>query len=162
MNLTRLSLSGALAVGLVISGSQLFAQDQNAGSSSSANQSESQTMKSGQHGAWHHGHHMNPDRAVERMTKRYNLTQDQQSKIRTILTGEHQQMMSVRDNTSISKADRWQKMKDIHSDTVAKIEGTLNPQQKEKFELDQKRMRERMEQHHMQHQGHSDMGGGSN
>lgn len=165
MKLTRLSLSSALAIGLVISGSQLFAQDQNASPNSSASQSSSQSetqpMQREHHGARSHGHKMNPERAVEKMTKRYNLTSDQQSQIRTILTNQQQQMQSLREDKSMSKSDRWSKMKGIRSDTDAKIEGTLNPEQKEKFQQDRQRMQERMERRHEQSGHHANESSGS-
>lgn len=158
MNLIRISLGSALAVGLVISASQLIAQDQS--STPSSNQSESQSMGQGHRTSRHHHRKMNPDRAAERMSKRYNLTQDQESQVRSIFANEQQQMRSLHEDQSMSKADRWSKAKSIHSDTEAKIEGVLNPEQKEKFQQDQQRRRERMARHHAQHSS-GNAGGGT-
>ena len=53
---------------------------------------------------------MSPDDQVARMTKRYNLSSDQQTQIKPILTNQQQQMQALRQDTTLSLAKtRWQK-----------------------------------------------------
>jgi Spy/CpxP family protein refolding chaperone len=89
---------------------------------------------------------MNPDEQLARMTKRYNLTADQQTQIKPILASTQQQMQALRGDSSMSREDRMAKMMSIRSDTSTKIAAILNPDQKKQFEEDQQRMQERMQQ----------------
>ena len=49
------------------------------------------------------GHHQprTPDEQVARMTKRYNLTSDQQAQIKPILANQQQQMQALRQDSSL-------------------------------------------------------------
>ena len=87
---------------------------------------------------------MDPAKRLEHMTKRYQLSADQQAQVKPILTDEQQQMQSLRSDTALSREDRFAKMKSIHEQSRAKIEGVLNPTQKAEFEKDEARMQERM------------------
>lgn len=88
----------------------------------------------------HRGGMMDPDQRLARMTKRYNLTSDQQSQIKPILQDEQQQMQSMHSDTSMSRDDKRAKMQSMHQANQQKIEAVLTDQQKQKFEADQQKM----------------------
>jgi protein CpxP len=89
---------------------------------------------------------MDPAQQLEEMTKRYNLTADQQTQLKPILASQQQQMQALRGDSSLSREDRMAKMQSIRADTKTKIEAILNDDQKKQFEEDQQRMQERMQQ----------------
>jgi Spy/CpxP family protein refolding chaperone len=101
---------------------------------------------------------MDPDKTLDRMTKRYNLTSDQQNQIRPILQDQQQQMQSLRADTSMSRGDRVAKMRSMHQESAQKIEAVLTDDQRKKFDADQKKM----DEHRAERMGggQGDMGGG--
>ena len=86
---------------------------------------------------------MDPAQQLEGMTKRYNLSPDQQTQLKPILASQQQQMQALRGDSSLSREDRMAKMQSIHADTKTKIEAVLNDDQKKQFEADQERMQQR-------------------
>ncbi len=88
-------------------------------------------------------HGMDPDQQLAHMTKRYNLTADQQSQLKPILANHQQQMMALRSDTSMSRQDKMAKMQSMQQDHMQKVEAVLTADQKTKFEADQAKMRER-------------------
>ena len=101
---------------------------------------------------------MDPAQQLEGMTKRYNLSADQQTQLKPILASQQQQMQALRGDSSLSRDDRMAKMQSIHADTKTKIEAVLNDDQKKQFEADQQKMQERMQQ---RGQGGGGPGGGA-
>ena len=102
---------------------------------------------------------MDPDQRLAHMTKRYNLTADQQSQIKPILTDEQTQMQALRSDTTSSREDKRSKMQSMHQASTQKIEAVLTDQQKQKFEADQQKMEERRSEHmHGGGQGSGDAG----
>jgi periplasmic protein CpxP/Spy len=89
---------------------------------------------------------MDPDQQLAGMTKRYNLSADQQSQVKPILVSQQKQMQELRGDSSLTHEDRMAKMKSIRADSNAKIEAILNDDQKKQFEQDQQHMQERMQQ----------------
>jgi hypothetical protein len=89
---------------------------------------------------------MDPAQQLERMTKRYNLSADQQTQLKPILALQQQQMQALRGDSSLSSEERMAKMQSIRADSNKKIEAVLNDDQKKQFEEDQQRMQERMQQ----------------
>jgi len=132
-------LSGVLAAGLVVCGAQAIAQEPGGAPETSASPSM-QGSGGGRRGM------MDPDQQLERMSKRYNLSADQQSQLKPILVSQQQQMQALRGDSSLSREDRMAKMQSIHSDSNTKIEAILNDTQKKQFAEDQQRMQERMQQ----------------
>jgi periplasmic protein CpxP/Spy len=118
-----LALTGLLTLGMA--GSAAMAQDQ------SAPQGEGQGRRG-----------MNPEAQLKHLTQALDLTADQQTQIKPILESQHQQMLALRDNQSLSREDRMAKMKAIHEDSHTKIEAALNDTQKQKFEALQANMRD--------------------
>jgi Spy/CpxP family protein refolding chaperone len=89
---------------------------------------------------------MTPDEQLDRMTKRYNLSADQQTQIKPILADTQQQMMTLRQDSSMSREDKMAKMKTLHDGATSKISAVLNDTQKQQFNADQQRMQDRMMQ----------------
>ena len=138
--LSRLAISGLLATGLTLCSAAAFAQQDNA----PAPDASTPQQGSG-HGQWG-GHQQTPDERVARMTKRYNLSSDQQAQIKPILANQQQQMQALRQDSSLSREDRMAKMKSIRDDSSGKISALLNDSQKQKFAQDQQRRQQQMEE----------------
>jgi hypothetical protein len=133
----RIALSGLLATGLTLGTAAAFAQQDSPAPDASAQQPGHGRMGRQQ---------MTPDEQVARMTKRYDLSADQQTQIKPIVADTQQQMMALRQDSSMSREDRMAKMKSIREDSSTKIQALLNDSQKQKFAEDQQRMQERMMQ----------------
>jgi len=89
------------------------------------------------------GGRMNPERQLERMTKELNLSADQVAQIKAIDDDTQKQMMAVRDDSTIARADKRAKMMDIRKASQDKIRGVLNDEQKTKYDAMVAKMRER-------------------
>lgn len=127
-SLCSLFLTGALFV----AGSAAFAQ------------SDSPAQQSAPMAGMHHG--MNPDEQLARMTKELNLTSDQATQIKPILVDRQQQMMTLRQDQSMSQEDKMAKMKSLREDSNTKIAAILNDTQKQQFEAMQAKQQHRMQQ----------------
>ena len=86
----------------------------------------------------------NPERQLEMLTKRLNLTSDQQPQVKAILEDESTQMQTLRNDTSLSQDDRRSKMMSIRKSSQDKIRGVLTDEQKTKYDAMQEEMRNRM------------------
>jgi periplasmic protein CpxP/Spy len=133
--LCRLAISGLLATGLTLGSAAAFAQQDNAAPTPP------------QQGNGYGHQHKTPDEQVARMTKRYNLSSDQQAQIKPILANQQQQMQALRQDSSLSREDKMAKMKSIRDDSSTKIQALLNDGQKQKFAQDQQRRQEHMQEH---------------
>ena len=87
------------------------------------------------------------DERVQHMTKMLNLSNDQQTKVKSILQDEHKQIASLRQDTSLTQEDRHAKFQQIHGATAQKIRDVLNDEQKTKFDQMQAQHEERMDKH---------------
>jgi Spy/CpxP family protein refolding chaperone len=134
--LCRIALSGLLATGLTLGSAAAFAQDSPAPDAAAQ----------GNGGRGMGRMQMTPDEQVARMTKRYNLSADQQTQIKPILANQQQQMTALRGDSSLSREDRMAKMKGIRDDSSTKIQAILNDTQKKQYAADQQQMQERMQQ----------------
>src|SRR5579883_1347550 len=76
-------------------------------------------------------HERNPAHRVEMLSKRLNLTADQQAKLLPIITDRRQQIRAVFNDSTLSKEDRMAKIRTIRSDSDAKIEALLTDEQKQ-------------------------------
>jgi Spy/CpxP family protein refolding chaperone len=145
--LCSLVLTGLLATGVMLAQEPGSAPEQGA----------PQADGGGMGGHHRGGNMMDPDKRLAHMTKRYNLTADQQSQIKPILADEQTQMQSMRSDTTSSREDKRAKMQSMHQESTQKIEAVLTDQQKQKFEADQQKMQERRAEHR---HGGSDAGPG--
>jgi len=94
--------------------------------------------------------HADPNEQLQRLTKRLNLTADQQNQLLPILTDRQQQMDSVRNDSSLSAKDKHAKMHAIREDSETKIRSVLTDSQKQTYDQLRQQMRERMQQRHEQ------------
>ncbi len=112
-----------LAASLIASGATLaLAQD------SSSNSQPAQA-----NGGWHHGP-PDPAQRTQELTKKLNLTADQQTKVQSIFESEHSQMETLRQDSSLSQQDRRSKMMDIHKTTDTQIRALLDPDQQKTWD----------------------------
>ena len=137
----RIALSGLLATGLTLGTAAAFAQqDSPAAPDASAQQPGNGGGRMGRM-------QMSPDDRLAQMTKRYNLSADQQTQIKPILADSQQQMTALRGDSSMSREDKMTKMMSIREGANTKISAILNDSQKQQFADDQQKMQQRMQQH---------------
>lgn len=133
-----IALGGMIALGAQAA---LYAQDP------APPQSQTPGGQQEQQSQWGHGqgrgHRMDPDRQLQHLTKALDLTADQQSQIKPILTDRQQKMQALWKDQSLSREDRHAKAQAIQQDTQTRLEATLNDQQKQKFEEMRAKMMER-------------------
>ena len=79
------------------------------------------------------------DKRLAHMTKRYRLTADQQSQIKSILQKKQQDAQLVNLDTFVSRRDRHEEMASVVEASQQKIGATLDKKQKRKFDGDEKR-----------------------
>jgi periplasmic protein CpxP/Spy len=128
--LFAIALGGMLALS---ANAALYAQDQPQAAGA---------QQQGQPGQGHR-HFMNPDRQLQHLTKKLNLTADQQTQIKPILVDRQQKMQALWHDQSLSQQDRHSRAEAIRQDTRTRLEATLNDQQKQEFEQMQANMQNR-------------------
>jgi len=72
------------------------------------------------------------------------LTDDQNSKIKPILEDEHNQLMALRENSSLSRQEQWAKFGEIHASTFDRILPILTDQQQATLKQIQEQQEQRM------------------
>ncbi|HEX6494187.1 MAG TPA: hypothetical protein VF018_01800, partial [Acidobacteriaceae bacterium] len=93
------------------------------------------------------------DDQVNALTGALNLTGDQQAKIKTILQDQHQQVMSLASDTSLSRDAKMQKVHALRQATIDKVRGTLtSEEQKTKFDSMVQAQNERIRDREQQQQ----------
>ena len=86
---------------------------------------------------------MSPDDQLKRMTKDFDLTADQQAKIKPILVDAQKKMEDVRNDSSGDRQTMRQKMMQIRQDTNDQIRALLDDKQKEKFDKQEQERQDR-------------------
>jgi Spy/CpxP family protein refolding chaperone len=137
--LCRIVLSGLLATGLTLGTAAAFAQQDSPATPDASAQPGNGGGRMGRM-------QMSPDDRLAQMTKRYNLSADQQTQIKPILADQQTQMMALRQDSSLSREDKMAKMKSIRETSSTKIQAILNDSQKQKYAEDEQKMQERMQQ----------------
>lgn len=84
-------------------------------------------------GRWHHGP-PDPAQRTQELTKKLNLSADQQTKVQDLLQSEHSQMESLHQDNSLSQQDRRAKMMDIHKGTDTQMRALLDSTQQKKWD----------------------------
>ena len=84
------------------------------------------------------------DEQVQHMTQALNLTSDQESQIKTILTSEREQMEALHKDTSTSQQDKMDKMRTLRQENSTKIRDVLNDDQKKKYDAMEKNREKHM------------------
>jgi protein CpxP len=72
--------------------------------------------------------------ALDRLTKRLNLTTDQQTKLKPILEDEQKQIEAARKDETLSRQDQRARIAQIRRMTKPQIEAILTPDQQKKFD----------------------------
>lgn len=119
------------------------------GSAFAAPQDQAQAPEAGQQAH----RQMDPNRQIKMLTKRLNLTEQQQGQILPILTDRQQQAENIRNDSSLSPKDRHEKMKSVREESETKLKAVLTDSQKQTYDQMQQQMRARMRQHHDNEQG---------
>jgi Spy/CpxP family protein refolding chaperone len=73
------------------------------------------------------------------MTKRYKLTPEQQTQVRSIFSKEEQDLQTVSANTFMSGGNKREETDSLHDASQQKIATVLTQKQKHKFDADEKR-----------------------
>jgi Spy/CpxP family protein refolding chaperone len=107
---------------------------------------DQQTAPSQGNGRWHHGA-PDPAKQTAQLTKKLNLTSDQQAKVLSIFQAEHSQMESLHSDSSISPQDRHSKMVSIRQSTNTEIRALLDSNQQKTWDTMQANREERMQNH---------------
>src|SRR5881227_2885506 len=121
-------LSLAIAASLMLTGSAL-AQQPDAQQPAQQGGTEGHAHK-GMRGQGH-GEMMDPQAALDHMSKELNLTEDQKTKIQPILQDTQKQMQDVRNDTSLSQQDRMAKVRSVHENAMKQVEPILTAEQRE-------------------------------
>lgn len=81
----------------------------------------------------HHGKHGGLY-SLEELTQKLTLTADQQKQVGAVLKSARQQGKAVREDDTLSKDDRWAKMRDIAKASHDQIRALLTPDQQKLFD----------------------------
>jgi len=84
---------------------------------------------------------MSPDAMVESMTKELGLSEEQQTKIKEILTKQQADMKAVRDQ-QLPREEAMPKMREIRDNATKAINAVLTPDQQKKYAEMQEKMRQ--------------------
>lgn len=84
---------------------------------------------------------MTPEDQLARMTKQLQLTDEQQAKIKPIIEEQHKQMGDLRQDTSMSREDRFAKFREIREQLNEKIKPILTADQQKKWQKIQEERR---------------------
>ncbi|MGH9709113.1 MAG: hypothetical protein ACRD37_01015 [Candidatus Acidiferrales bacterium] len=87
-----------------------------------------------------------PDERLQMLNKQLTLTDDEQAKIKPILEDEQKKMEDLRNDSSTSRQDRFQKMRDIRQNTDKQIRSNLDENQQKKFDDMRKEQEKRMQE----------------
>jgi periplasmic protein CpxP/Spy len=88
---------------------------------------------------------MSPDDRLKLMTKDFDLTADQQAKIKPILVDQQKQMDDLRNNSSGDRQSMRGQMMKIQQDANTQIRALLDDKQKDKFDQMEKDRQARMQ-----------------
>jgi len=91
------------------------------------------------------GQHMDPQEQLQKLSKRLQLTADQQSKIGAILQDRQQQAQSIRGDSSLKPADKHAKLKSLMENSQNSISAVLTDQQRQRWADMREKMMERRE-----------------
>ncbi|MGB6384717.1 MAG: hypothetical protein WBD25_07980 [Terriglobales bacterium] len=120
------------------------AQDSQSAPPPSAN--DQQAPPSQGNGRWRHGQ-PDPAERTKELTKKLNLTADQQTKVLGIFQSEKSQMESLRQDSSVPQQDRRSKMMDLRESTNSQVRAALDANQQKKWDEMQTKREERMQNH---------------
>lgn len=83
-----------------------------------------------------------PEVQLKRLTKGLQLTTEQQKQIKPMLKDEQTAFMEIRKDENLSPKQIREKVEGLRTETIAKIQTVLTPEQKEKHDLVSKEIKE--------------------
>jgi hypothetical protein len=92
------------------------------------------------------------DAQVNALATALNLTSDQQVKVKTILTDQHQQALTFVGDSSLSRDQKVQKMRALRQASIGKVRETLTSDQQTKFDNMVQAQNERIRESEQQQQ----------
>jgi periplasmic protein CpxP/Spy len=98
----------------------------------------------------HMGHRPMPsvDDQLKHLTKTLKLSDEQQTKLKPILEDQHKQMDQLREDSSLSREDKFSKMQELRQNSDTQIKGVLNEDQQKNFDKMRAEQQDRMKQWH--------------
>jgi hypothetical protein len=99
----------------------------------SAQPGQSQSAPSGQQGQQQMSRPSIDDQ-VKMLTQELNLTPEQQTKMKTVLEDQHQQAMTIINDSSLPRDQKIQKIRSLRETTISKARSMLNDDQKKKLD----------------------------
>ena len=87
-----------------------------------------------------------PGRFVDRMAQQLNLTEEQKSTIQSYLEDQRSQMQVLRNDTTLTRDQKAQRMREITQQTRDKIQSILTVEQKQKAEDLRQQARDRVQE----------------
>ncbi len=139
-------LAGLLSLGL---GVNAFGQDDQAAPPppQSGQQSDQQSAPGmGRHMG--RRHMPTVDDQLKHLSKKLNLSDDQQAKLKPILEDQRKQMDEIRNDSSLSREDRFSKMQEARQGSDTQIKSVLNEDQQKTFDKMREDQANRMKQWH--------------
>ena len=88
------------------------------------------------------------DDQLKHLNKELKLSDDQQAKLKPILEDQRQQMDQVRNDSSLSRQDRFSKMQELRQSSDTQIKAVLNEDQQKSFDKMREEQANRMKQWH--------------
>jgi periplasmic protein CpxP/Spy len=106
--------------------------------------------QSGQSMGGHMGGRQMPsvDDQIKHLTKKLNLTADQQTKLKPILEDQRTQMEKIHSDSSLSREDRMSKMQSLRESSDTQIKSLLTDDQQKNFDKMRAEQQNRMKQWH--------------
>jgi periplasmic protein CpxP/Spy len=86
------------------------------------------------------------DDQIKHLSKKLNLSDDQQAKLKPIFEDQRKQMEAIHNDSSLSREDRFTKMQALRQSSDAQIKGVLNEEQQKSFDKMRAEQQERMKQ----------------
>jgi len=86
------------------------------------------------------------DDQIKHLSKKLNLTDDQQAKLKPIFEDQRKQMAVIHNDSSLSREDRFSKMQALRQSSDAQIKSVLNEEQQKSFDKMRAEQQERMKQ----------------
>lgn len=86
------------------------------------------------------------DDQLQHLTKKLNLSAEQQAKLKPILEDQRKQMDQIRNDSSLSRQDRFSKMMDLRQSSDSQIKSVLNEDQQKNFDKMRDEQKGRMKQ----------------
>jgi protein CpxP len=84
------------------------------------------------------------DDQIKHLSKKLNLSDDQQAKLKPILEDQRKQMEAIHSDTSVSREDRFSKMQALRQSSDSQIKGVLNEEQQKNFDKMRAEQQDRM------------------